>query len=517
MSQDERFRHLAQGALSGKLSRRDVLRRATILGLSAPVIAALLAACGSSKSTATTAAGGSGSTATASTSSGSTGTPTTATGATSTTAGTPMGTPSLSATPSGSPSAMTFDPKVAPAVPNPAAAKNHSGQTITYYGDSVGSGADIDKVLAAQFTKDTGININVVPKPQDSTQNYATYQRFFQGKSSDVDVMMLDVIWPGSFAPHLVDLTQALSSEAKLHYDTIIKNNTINGKLVAMPWFGDFGMLYYRTDLLQKYSYAKPPETWDELVAMATKIKDGEKSNASFQGFVFQGDAYEGLTCDALEWIASAGGGTIMDAAGKVTVNNDKAVAMLNLAKSWVGNIAPRDVTSFQEEDARNVFQGGNSAFMRNWPYAYAAGNQSDSPIKGKFDVAPLPAAQGQDHYGCVGGWQLGVSAYSKAKDASIEFVRYMTSPEVETWRAVIGSYVPTMASVSSDPNVVKAMPFLAKLENVVRVTRPSGQTGENYNQVSTYFFQGVNKVLSGDDAASVLPQVQQQIERVVG
>jgi trehalose/maltose transport system substrate-binding protein len=428
-----------------------------------------------------------------------------------------MATPSLSATPSGSGSATTFDPKVAPAVPDPSLGKKFSGQKITYYGDSVGAGADIDKVLAAQFSQQTGINVNVVPKPADSTQNYATYQRFFQGKSSDVDVMMLDVIWPGSFAPHLVDLSQALGNEAKLHFDTIIKNNTVNGKLVAMPWFGDVGMLYYRTDLLQKYGYSNPPATWDELEQMATKIKDGEKANASFQGFVFQGDAYEGLTCNSLEWIASTGGGMIIDENKKVTVNNKNAIDMLNRAKGWIGGIAPRDVTSFQEEDARNVFQGGNSAFMRNWPYAFAEGNQAGSPIKGKFDAAPLPAAQGQDHVGTVGGWQLAVSTYSKAQDAAIEFVRYMTSPEVETWRAVVGSYVPTMPTVSSDPNVLKAMPFLAKLTNVVRVTRPSGQTGANYNQVSTYFFQGVNEILSGQDASSVIPQVQQQIERVIG
>jgi trehalose/maltose transport system substrate-binding protein len=512
MSQDERFRDLAQGALSGKLSRRDVLRRAAMLGLSAPVITALLAACGG---------GGKKSTATTSSGTGATATSTSSTGVSASPAGTPMGTPmatpSLSATPSGSPTAMTFDPKVAPAVPDPSKGKKFSGQKITYYGDSVGAGNDIDKVLAAQFSEQTGININVVPKPQDSTQNFATYQRFFQGKSPDVDVMMLDVIWPGSLAQHLVDLSTALADEAKLHYDAIIKNNTVNGKLVAMPWFGDFGMLYYRTDLLQKYGYDKPPTTWDELQDMASKIKDGEKSNASFQGFVFQGDAYEGLTCNALEWIASSGGGTIMDADGKVTVNNDKAVAMLNKAKGWIGNIAPRDVTSFQEEDARNVFQGGNAAFMRNWPYAYAEGNKSDSPIKGKFDAAPLPAAQGEKHYATVGGWQLGVSAYSKAQDASIEFVRYMTSPEVETWRAVVGSYVPTMESVASDPDVVKAMPFFTNLQDVVRVTRPSGPAGEKYNQVSTYFFQGVNKILNGDDASSVVPQVQQQIERVMG
>src|SRR5205823_7152794 len=106
-------------------------------------------------------------------------------------------------------------------------------------------------------------------------------------------------------------------------------------------------------DLLQKYSLAKPPTTWDELAMQAQKIMDGEKgANPNFAGFVFQGKAYEGLTCDALEWIASSGGGTIVDSSGKVTVNNPQAAAALNKVKTWIGTTVPRGVTSYQEEDA---------------------------------------------------------------------------------------------------------------------------------------------------------------------
>ena len=121
----------------------------------------------------------------------------------------------------------------------------------------------------------------------------------------------------------------------------IIRNNTINGKLVAMPWFGDFGILYYRTDLLRKYGYSSPPKTWAQLGVMAKKIQDGEQaSNPNFYGFVYQGNAYEGLTCDGLEWLASSGGGNFIDN-GKASINNPRAVAILNLQRSWVGNITP--------------------------------------------------------------------------------------------------------------------------------------------------------------------------------
>jgi trehalose/maltose transport system substrate-binding protein len=275
-------------------------------------------------------------------------------------------------------------------------------------------------------------------------------------------------------------------------------------------------MLYYRTDLLEKYGYDAPPATWDELEEMAQTIQDGEREegNDTFTGFVWQGAAYEGLTCDALEWIYSHGGGTIIED-GEITLNNPQAAEALNRASGWVGTISPDGVVSYREEDARGVFQGGNAAFMRNWPYAYAAGQEAESPIRDQFDVAPLPVANDAEPAGTVGGWQLGVSTYSQSPEASIEFVRYMASPEVQKWRALVGSQVPTIPDVAQDEEVLAALPFLEPLEEVVRVTRPSAATGQRYNEASTAFFQGVYEVLQGADANEVLPNVEQRLERI--
>ena len=408
---------------------------------------------------------------------------------------------------------------VPPRVPNRAAlrAKYH-GQKVTFVGDAaVGASHKRDLKLVARFKKDTGINVNLVPHPSASDASYSQLARAFGSKSSSIDVAMLDVVWPGAFAPYLVDLKSKLGKAAKAHAQGIIQNDTIGGKLVAMPWFGDFGILYYRKDLLKKYGYSKPPTTWNTLFAMARKIQDGEqKSNKNFYGFVFQGNSYEGLTCDALEWVASAGGGHFIDN-GKVTINNSKAATILDAMRAQIGKTTPRGVTSYDEEGARNVFAAGNAAFMRNWPYAYSANSAAGVPVKGKFGVTVLPHGAAGPSVGTVGGWQLGVSKYSKHKAAAIELVRYLTSPAVQKFDAIYNTNVPTIPAVARIKAVVKANPYLTPaIANVARVTRPGKYLKTHYNEGSKAIYQGVSQILNGTPAKNVLPSVASKLQRLV-
>src|SRR5262249_44851373 len=152
-----------------------------------------------------------------------------------------------------------------------------------------------------------------------------------------------------------------------------------------LPWFIDAGVLYFRKDLLQKYGET-PPRTWLELTRIAEKIQTAERKagNSRFWGFVFQGRAYEGLTCNALEWIQSWGGGGIVGESGKITVENPQVAKALELATSWIDRITPRGVLNYTEEEARGVFQSGDAVFLRNWPYVWKLANAEDSPIREK-------------------------------------------------------------------------------------------------------------------------------------
>jgi trehalose/maltose transport system substrate-binding protein len=265
--------------------------------------------------------------------------------------------------------------------------------TVRFSGEPAGEGGRFNRALAEEWAQKTGNKVEYFFRPSDSSAALQVYQQYWAAKSSDVDVYQIDVIWQGVAAPHAVDLKKYYKEdEIKSYFPRIIENNTVGGKLVSIPLYTDAGILFYRTDLLEKYGYKEPPKTWEELAAMAKKIQDGERAagNADFQGFVFEGKASESVTCNALEWIYSYGGGSVIEPDKRVTINNPNASKALDTAHSWIGTISPVGVSTYGQEEARNIWQAGNAAFMRNWPYAYALGADPKSAVSGKFDVAVL-------------------------------------------------------------------------------------------------------------------------------
>jgi trehalose/maltose transport system substrate-binding protein len=393
-----------------------------------------------------------------------------------------------------------------------------AGATIRFAADSSGTGGAFIKALCDEWSQKTGNKVEIISRPQDASATLQQYQQYWAARSGDVDVYQIDVIWQSIAGPHAVDLKKYFKQdEISQHFPRIIENNTVAGKLVSVPWFTDAGVLYYRTDLLEKYGYKGPPKTWEELAEMAKKIQDGERKagKPDFQGFVFEGKASESVTCNALEWVYSYGGGVIIEPDKKVTINNPEAIKALDTARSWVGSISPAGVVTYGEEEARNVWQAGNSAFMRNWPYAYSLGQDPKSAIAGKFDVSVLPkGGENGKNAACLGGWNLMVSAYSKAPDAAADLVKFLDSSDSQKKRAIDLSLLPTLPALYADPDVLAKNPWFKNMLDVFKnaVARPSTVTGADYNQISTAFFQNVNKVLSGGESGK---DAVLQIEKV--
>ncbi len=382
---------------------------------------------------------------------------------------------------------------------------------------SMGVELETCRTGAEAWAKRTGNSVEVLASPASSGERLAQMQLLLAAKSPDIDVFLVDTTWPGILGDFFLDLSGL--TQAGEFFASFVRNNRVGPKLVALPWFIDAGLLFYRKDLLAKYG-ERPPETWKELTRIAGKIQAGERQagNPRFWGYVFQGRAYEGLSCNGLEWIESSGGGGILDEAGRVTVNNPNAAAALALAASWVGSISPRGVLNYMEEESRGVFQSGNAAFLRNWPYVWKLANAPDSPVRGKVGMKPLPRglAPGSNPVATLGGWSLAVSRHSRNPQAAMSLVRYLTGSEEQKRRTLVLGQYPTIPALYRDPALVRERPELPELYEVFSraVARPSAIAGPRYNRASAEMWESYHQALSGErSAGSALEELAQRLE----
>ncbi|GGK22755.1 ABC transporter substrate-binding protein [Salinarimonas ramus] len=394
------------------------------------------------------------------------------------------------------------------------------GVSVSISCGALGQELDICREGAEAWAEQTGNSVTVVSTPNSSTERLALYQQLLAAGAADIDVFQIDVIWPGILGEHFIDLAEHMDGQQDEHFPAIVENNTIDGRLVAMPWFTDAGLLYYRSDLLEKHGF-EAPTTWQEMTDTARAVMEAERAEGNDQlwGYVFQGRAYEGLTCNALEWIDAHNGGSVVNPEGEVTVNNPQAIEALALAGTWIGDISPEGVLNYAEEEARGVFQSGNAVFMRNWPYVWALANAPDSPISGNVGVVALPkGGEEGKNTGTLGGWQLAVSRYSANPEVAADLVRYLTSYEEQKRRAIVGAYNPTIAGLYEDPEVLEAVPFFGDLYDtfVNAVARPSRPTGESYNRVSAEFWEASHNVLTGAATAEqALADLESSLNRM--
>jgi len=391
--------------------------------------------------------------------------------------------------------------------------------TLTISCGTVGQDYDSCKRLTDEWARKTGNTVQLLSIPNSSTEILDLYKKMFASHAADVDVVIVDAVWPAQIGEHLLDLKEAASDEVKKHFPALIQNNTVHERLVALPWFADVGLLYYRKDLLDKYQQPVP-KTWEEFTHAARVVQEGERQGgrADFSGYVWEGKAYEGLTCNALEWVHSDGGGTFVDnTTGQISIDVAKTGGAFDRAAQWVGTISPKTVLGFGEEEARSVFQNGNAAFMRNWHYVWDLLQGADSRVKDKVGVALLPAGEaGQS--ATLGGWQLAVSKYTKHPEEAADLVMYLTSEKVQKHRAIEGAYNPTYPALYKDKDVLAANPFFGTLYDVLpnAVSRPSSITGPKYDAVSQAFWSAVHDVLNGRaKGAEAVKKLQERLGEV--
>lgn len=326
---------------------------------------------------------------------------------------------------------------------------------LTFSGSVLGAEGESLRMQIARFEREYGVPVDVRPTPDAADQRHQLYVQWLNAWSAEPDVLQLDVVWTPEFAAagwiRSLDDFGMSPADAADFFAAPMTANRWQGRLYAVPWFVDVGMLYWRTDLMRA-----PPQTFTELTAIARRAI-ADKSAES--GFVWQGARYEGLVTVFLEYLVGFGG-NILDADGRVIVDSPEALEALTMMNDAIyrDGIVPEAVLTWQEEQARFAFQNGNAVFMRNWPYAAELlKDPRQSQVAGRFAVAPMPRASGQSA-ATLGGAQLAINARSRHADDAWALIAYLTAPAQMLERAAATSQFPARRSVYDDEALASAL-----------------------------------------------------------
>ena len=352
-----------------------------------------------------------------------------------------------------------------------------------------GPAGELCKSESLEWGKKRGVTVKVEQHAMTSTEKLRRYSKLLAQKSSEIDVFPVDVIWPSIFHKSLLDLKPYFKDLIPSFAKVYIQNNTLNGRLIAIPFSVSVGLLYYRTDLLTKYKMS-PPETWEQLVEIARTIKRAENTagDHALWGFVFQGKAYEGLSCNALEWIASYNGGTLLDDSGWPMVNTANVNSAMEFAAKIVGEISPREVLHFTETDSHHYFRSGRAVFLRAWPSAWSIINDEQSPVHGRVAVTIMPkGGEHGIHASTLGGWSLAVAQHSAHPELAADLVKYLTGIEAQKRRALLAGQPPTLTELYRDPDILRSAPYAQTMITLLEkaVLRPSRVSRGFYPDVS--------------------------------
>ena len=371
--------------------------------------------------------------------------------------------------------------------------------------------------IVRDFATDTGARVELLRRPADTEQQRQGLIIALKAGMTDPDVFLMDVAWLGLFAASnwLAPLEQVDRSAFFAQVLNLVDIH--DGQLLALPVYLDAGLLYYRKDLLERFAIAQPPETWQELIEQATSVQEEMRKNAAdFYGFVWQGRQYEGLIPNFQEF-AGAQGGFIVNHENntRIILDQPQNRAALRLMHDliWKYKISPPfTYTEMQEEETRLLFQTGGALFARNWPYAWALHQSQESPVRGKIGVTLPPAPSGGERTSSLGGWHIGVSAFSDAKPLAMAFVQYVCSYSVQKRMVLRLGWNPGRRDLYTDPEILQQAPHLPVLQQALRIATPRPLL-PYYPQLSVIAQRRINGVLARRiDAASALHEAEREI-----
>jgi multiple sugar transport system substrate-binding protein len=347
--------------------------------------------------------------------------------------------------------------------------------TLKFYSGLDPAGTNVKAAKECGDQSGGKYRVELVPLANSADASRELLVRRLAAEDPDIDLINMDTIWTPEFAEAgwLRELKGSEKAEATDDVlDGPLKSVQWKGKTYAVPLNTNAQLLWYRKDLVPK-----PPETWDEMIAMAKKLP-------APQGLIQeQGNKYEGYVVWFNNLVASAGG-KIVDESGKPVLDQSavKAAQIISdVAKS--GRADPALATN-QEDQARLAFEAGKGAFELNWPYVYASAraDAKNSPVTKKvyenMGYARWPGVnKGEPSKVSIGGANIGVSVYGKNPALATQAALCMTSRKWQDAEAINEGLPPVMNASYDDPKVRDAYPFADLLREQLKDAVPRPET----------------------------------------
>jgi multiple sugar transport system substrate-binding protein len=368
----------------------------------------------------------------------------------------------------------------------------------------------LDEQIAAFEAENPDVRVEVVSERRDDSRRRQDLAGHLAEGDKSRDILLVHPTWLAEFAAEgwLRRLDAYLRAQGVVldaFFPAAIQAATIAGETVALPWVVDGGLLYYRRDLLAEAGY-EPPTTWDDVkrIALAARAAEG-----SPHAFVWQGAAYETLTCATLEFVWAAGG-AVLDPEG-IPVFDSAATrtGLQQMADLVTLGVSPAAVTTYQETATFNAFSEGDALFMRNWAYAWDRLRNADMLAAGRVGLAPLPAS-------CLGGEVLALSAHSLHPEQAVRFMAFLVDYDQQLQLAQRGVQPPALEAVYADAGLLVESPIFEALHAGLSATRPRPQSTA-YLALSEAVYTEVHRMLLGEqDAETTSAAVQRRLEHLL-
>ena len=373
--------------------------------------------------------------------------------------------------------------------------------TISWWAGQIASkdGGDLRRQLIAEFQKEhPNIRVRIVSAPSDTDTNRTSLTTQIAAGSPTPDVYLGDVAWPGQFAKNKLatPVDQLVGEDFFEQFPEGLRlAASVDGTYYMFPLYIDESFFLYRKDLLDKHGL-QVPRSWEEVKDTAVKLVDTGDVD---YGFAFQGDVYEGLTCNVTEFVADAGGSLLNDDLTEPATTSSETKRAFAFMRSLVTDGAsPRATLTYQEQDTNDAFAGGRAAFLRNWSYAWGIANGPDSAVAGRVGLAPRPTFDGmQDNHSTIGGWGNYINPHTQQPAAALTFAAWMSSETAQQFLTREGGVLPARsASLVSADAKRQQRPTYDTAAGITLVPRPTSTA--YYPKVSQGVYQNGNSILGG-------------------